>query len=184
MLSCQSEFRYHFSYFSTYLFHRYVISSAILTVVATHLAPTQVSLATLRQKIRKPIRLGVVATERSGTRDRRPVLHLRCLSSGPMAPTSPRPCLMPSRTLATCVWRVVRLRHLEQRAAHARHFDWVLARLEPPATTTTWWRDRAHWWSRWSKVMAGMLASMSMYVNTAGTPPILLLRSSRPSDAR
>jgi hypothetical protein len=60
---------------------------------------------------------------------------------------------MAPRTLATCVWCVVRLRHLEQRVAHARHFDWVLARLEPPATTTTtWWRDRAHWWSRWSKV--------------------------------
>jgi hypothetical protein len=34
MLSCQSEFRYHFSCFSSYLFHCYAISSAILVVVS------------------------------------------------------------------------------------------------------------------------------------------------------
>jgi hypothetical protein len=68
ILSCQLEFRYHFSCFSTYMFHRYAISSAILAVVATHLALAQVSLAALRQEIRKRIWLEVVAAGRPETR--------------------------------------------------------------------------------------------------------------------
>lgn len=45
MLLCQSEFTHHvFLVFDTGFFHCYVISLAILIVIATHLTPTQVSL--------------------------------------------------------------------------------------------------------------------------------------------
>jgi hypothetical protein len=49
-----------FSCFSTGFFHHYAISSAILTVVATHLALTQLSLVVLCHDIgKRTIRLGL-----------------------------------------------------------------------------------------------------------------------------
>jgi hypothetical protein len=156
MLSCQSKFRHHFSCFSTYSSIAILAPSAILAATTYHLTPVHVSLAAMSRSESAQYDLGL-CSRMSRTRVGRHGLHLPCRWQWYLGPRSSGIAMsMPDGASNSCC---VCLACSLSPTPRTIGIPWQALRLgsgsEPPASTT-WWRDRAHWWSWWRKAIVSM----------------------------